>query len=160
MQVQDYPNYLIHRDGRVQNKKTERFLKPQKYKTGYSFIALSKNKKQKFFLLHRLIAIHYIPNPDNLPIVDHKNQKNTDNRIENLRWCTHSQNSRNCKMQKNNTSGFTGISKEFSKKCKQGYFYRFHVCIDGKQKWIKSSVNYDKLVEFATKWKEDNNYIF
>jgi len=160
MQVEDYPNYLIHMDGRVQNKKTERFLQPHDNGNGYLYVKLYKNKKQKNFTIHRLLAIHYIPNPDNLPIVDHKNQITDDNRLENLRWATRSENGRNCKMSKNNTSGFTGICKAFSKNCKKGFYYRFDAYIDGKQKLIKCSTDYDFLVEFATKWKEDNNYIF
>ena len=57
-----------------------------------------------------------------------------------------------------NTSGYIGISKQTSKKCKQGFYWKFMVNINGKRKHIKTSVDFDKLVIFANKWKKDNNY--
>jgi hypothetical protein len=62
------------------------------------------------------------------------------------------------KIQSNNTSGYISIFKNYNKTCKQGYTWRFQVYIDGKRKIIKSSIDYDKLVAFADKWKIDNNY--
>ena len=62
------------------------------------------------------------------------------------------------KIRKNNTSGYPGICKHKKKKSKQGFTWIFQANINGKQKKIKSSVNYDWLVEFAIKWKIDNNY--
>lgn len=62
------------------------------------------------------------------------------------------------KIYSNNTSGYVGIFKHIDSHCKQGYIWDFQVYIDGKQKKIKSSVNYDKLVEFAENWKKENNY--
>ncbi len=56
-------------------------------KDNYYRIALTKNKVTKTMLLHRLIAIHFVPNPENLKYVNHKNGIKTDNRIENLEWC-------------------------------------------------------------------------
>jgi hypothetical protein len=159
MEIKDYANYLIYENGNVFSKYKNGFLKPTNY-NGYLRVTLYNNIKQETFGIHRLIALHYIENPDNLPEVDHINQERDDNRIENLRWATHSQNQRNCKIRKDNKSGFTGIYKHIDKKCKQGYYYRFQVCIDGKLKTIKSSTNEEWLKEFATKWKEENNYNF
>jgi len=62
------------------------------------------------------------------------------------------------KMSKNNKSGFIGITKKNDLTCKQGYTWQFSAQIDGKQKTIKCSVNYDWLCDFATKWKIDNKY--
>ena len=53
---------------------------------------LHKNGRNKNYLLHRLIAENFIPNIENKPCVDHINGKRDDNRIENLRWCTHKEN--------------------------------------------------------------------
>ena len=62
------------------------------------------------------------------------------------------------KLQSNNTSGYKGICKAKNKRLKQGFTWIFKVRINGKQKTIKHSKDFDKLVEFADKWKKDNNY--
>ena len=63
-------------------------LKPFDNGTGYLQLGLYKNKKRKFYLLHRLIAEAFINNPYNYPIINHINGVKSDNRIENLEWCT------------------------------------------------------------------------
>lgn len=68
-------------------------LKINKY--GYKQILLYKDKKYKTFLIHRLVAQAFIPNPDNKPEIDHINTNKTDNRVENLRWVTSSENKNN-----------------------------------------------------------------
>lgn len=59
---------------------------------GYCRVMLSKYGVSKRFLVHRLVAAAFIPNPDNKPCVDHINRNRSDNRVENLRWCTHKEN--------------------------------------------------------------------
>lgn len=64
-----------------------------KYKNyGYTYCSLCKEGKAKKFKMHRLIAIHFIDNPENYPFINHINAIRDDNRIENLEWCTHSHN--------------------------------------------------------------------
>jgi len=67
MEINDYPNYLIYEDGRVWSKKRKIFMKTQNNNNDYIFVRLCKNNKGKNFYIHRLIAIHYIPNPNNKP---------------------------------------------------------------------------------------------
>ena len=62
------------------------------------------------------------------------------------------------KIRPDNTSGYIGIHKHFSKKYKKGFIWRFQVNLKGKRTEIKSSTDYDKLVKFADQWKIDNNY--
>ena len=102
--IQDYDNYEMNIEGQVRNKTTEKVLKGYKDNRGYLMINLYNNSIPKLTKLHRLIAQMLIPNPDNLPQVDHINGKRDDNRIENLRWVTNQQNSWN-----RNNKGYSQI---------------------------------------------------
>ena len=59
---------------------------------GYLTVLLYKNGKEKRYLVHQLVAQAFIPNPNNYPIINHKNEEKTDNRVENLEWCTYEYN--------------------------------------------------------------------
>lgn len=84
--------YAVSNYGNVLNKKTGRVLKP-KDNVGYARIGLNKNGIKYSFLVHRLvlIAFNYIENHKNF-MVNHKNRNPMDNRVENLEWCTNTQN--------------------------------------------------------------------
>lgn len=71
----------------------EKVLKPQTRKFGYQAVTLSKNSKAKSFLIHRLVATVFIPNPDNLPQVNHKDENTSNNCVSNLEWCDQKYNS-------------------------------------------------------------------
>ncbi len=77
-------------------------LKPNLMNNGYLSVELFKNKKSKRILVHRLVAQAFIPNPDNLPCVNHKDESRTNNAVENLEWCTYKYNSNygNCQKKK------------------------------------------------------------
>lgn len=66
----------------------EKILKQYIQNNGYVWVGLHKNNKQKRMLVHRLVAIAFIPNPDNLPEVNHKSEIKTQNNVENLEWCS------------------------------------------------------------------------
>lgn len=68
-----------------------KLLKPC-FGNGYLGIMLSINGKRKRYLIHRLVAEAFLPNPDNLPCVNHKNERKTENRAENLEWCSYKYN--------------------------------------------------------------------
>lgn len=70
----------------------ERIRKIQTVSKGYKAVILHKNNKPKQHLIHRLIAIHFIDNPESKPHINHINLNPSDNRIENLEWCTPSEN--------------------------------------------------------------------
>lgn len=82
-----------------------RILKPSKSRNGYYEAKFSYKGKRIAYLLHRLVALHFIENPLNLPEVNHKDENIQNNRAENLEWCTSKYNanygSRNLRMMKN-----------------------------------------------------------
>ena len=99
--IKDFPDYEISNNiypfiiRRISNKKIISVSDDQR---GYYKIHLNGNR----YKLHRIIAKQFIPNPENLPEVDHKNHNGKDNRIENLRWVSSSTNNQN-------RAGFKGV---------------------------------------------------
>lgn len=112
--IKDYPNYGISRDGEVLNLKFNRKIKYIKHPKGYFNLHLYKDGISKLFLVHRLIAEAYIDNVNNYPQVNHINGIKTDNRIENLEWCTASQNAKHAFINKLRI-GFSGEKNPASK---------------------------------------------
>lgn len=80
--------YSIDKVGNVYSHYSKRLLKPKIDKDGYKEVALSRNGKTKYFRVHRLVAITFIPNPNNYPLVNHKDENKANNAINNLEWCT------------------------------------------------------------------------
>ena len=76
-----------------------KIISQSKHPTGYMMVSLCKDASARTFKVHRLIAEAFIPNPENKPCIDHINTIRDDNRIENLRWCTHKENVNNPKTQ-------------------------------------------------------------
>ena len=97
----NYPNYSVSSTGDVYSnpltfkdsigrtrKQIHKKLKQHIDKYGYNYVILvSGLDKPKAIKVHRLVAEAFIPNPDNLPYVNHMNENKTDNRVENLEWC-------------------------------------------------------------------------
>ena len=82
--------YWINRDGVIKSK--YKIKTPSINKDEYYIVGLSKNGKRKSFYVHRLLAETFIPNPDNLPQVNHKDENKLNNSLDNLEWCTQSYN--------------------------------------------------------------------
>lgn len=114
--IEDYEGYQVSNFGRVRSldrydsrgwRIKGRILKPIMDKKGYLTVGLSKNNQRKTFKVHRLVALHFIPNIENKPEIDHINTIKTDNTVflnedgsvnydkTNLRWVTPKENSNN-----------------------------------------------------------------
>lgn len=96
--IKDYPHLLISRTGRVWSTTYDKELHPHLTNRGYLRVNLSKDKTVKRVSVHRLVAEAFIPNPGNLPAVDHIDGNKLNNSVENLQWITQSDNTRkSCK---------------------------------------------------------------
>ena len=83
--------YQISSHGRVKSLfRYKKILKPALQTKGYFYVSLCKPNKN--FTIHRLVAEAFIPNPDNLPCVNHKDEDKTNNHVDNLEWCTYEYN--------------------------------------------------------------------
>ncbi len=91
--IEGYDKYYISDLGRVRSEKfiTARILKPG-LRSGYPSVVLSKDNKQKNFTVHRLVAIHFVENPEGKTQVNHINGIKEDSRAINLEWCTKKEN--------------------------------------------------------------------
>ena len=85
--IKDFPNYSVSNTGHVRNNDTGKILKPLNL-NGYCQVGLHYNNNHKKCLIHRLVAQAFIPNPNNYPIVNHKDEIKNNNCVENLEWCT------------------------------------------------------------------------
>ena len=106
MEINGYENYLIYPSGKVYSKVSKRYLRVWLNNRGYYCYTIEKHNKT----VHRLLAEHFIENPDNKAFVDHIDQNKTNNKLNNLRWATDSENGQNRTFQKNNKVGIKNIS--------------------------------------------------
>jgi len=86
--------YKVTSDGKVFNYKTNKYLSPSYNHKGYKMVVLYVDGEPITRTIHKLVALAFIPNPDNLPVVNHINGVKTDNNYTNLEWCTYQYNTR------------------------------------------------------------------
>ena len=103
------PNYEVSTDGQVRNKKTGQVLKTSPNGGGYLSVRLRKEGKGHTKRIHRLVGEAFLPNPDGKPMIDHINRDRMDNRLENLRWATSSENNQNTGRRSDSTTGYKHI---------------------------------------------------
>ena len=79
--------YAVTSCGKVWGHKRKKFLKPDMRGNGYLYVGLCKNNIVHKYNIHQLVAITYLPNPDNLPQINHKDENKLNNCLQNLEWC-------------------------------------------------------------------------
>lgn len=164
-EIRNFPGYYVDRGGVIYSRKGEGLRKLKQYpKThGYLYVTLFRNGKRYYLRVHRLVAEAFIPNPNNLPEVNHKDEDKTNNLANNLEWCTSHDNkvfgSRREKVarkvsdpsipRKNNTSGRKGVYKSpwntwkayFNRKY-LGTFKTFEEAVSVREKAEKKAYGY------------------
>lgn len=92
--IEGFDNYLVNTRGQILSLKGDKILilKQRNHKEGYGRVALRNKEGVKYLLVHRLVALTFIPNPENKLQVNHINGNKMDNRVENLEWATRSEN--------------------------------------------------------------------
>lgn len=81
-------SYMVSNKGRIYSKKTNKVLQKKYNNRKYVTTGLYKDGKPHYFLVHRLVATHFIDNPENLPQVNHKDENKENNSADNLEWCS------------------------------------------------------------------------
>ena len=90
--IKDFPGYWITSSGQVWSDFSNKFISIVNMSNGYQRVVLSKKNKSYNFLIHRLVAEAFIPNPENKPCVNHKDLNRANNLVENLEWVTYKEN--------------------------------------------------------------------
>lgn len=159
--IKGYEGYYdITSDGRIFSK--ERIINKRKYggvwrspfrrsKEGYLQILLYNNMSVKGYYIHRLLAQHFIPNPENKPQINHINFKRDDNRIENLEWCTDQENKQHSKINGRTARGekqhMSKLTEEQVKEIRKNHIPRI---LAKKKPWKKYNISnrhYNQIIK-------------
>ena len=118
----NYKGYTIYDNGTIIGRSGV-VLKQQICKTkSYKRVTLGWGKSKETWLVHRLMAVLFLPNFNNHPTVDHKDRDELHNSLYNLRWASYIEQSHNKKINKLNTSGIKGVAYDKSIKLWRCYF--------------------------------------
>lgn len=92
----EYENYKVYEDGSIFSNISNKFLKPDNAQ-GYLQVTLSVNKSPIRIKIHRLVALLFVPNPNNYPIINHIDGNKLNNHFSNLEWCTYEHNNKHAR---------------------------------------------------------------
>lgn len=130
----------------------EKILKPQLNTNGYYSISLHKDNKIVKKLVHVLVALAFLPNPNNLTQVNHIDGNKLNNKINNLEWCTNRENTCHFYKKKNKTSKYIGVYKSKNKWVAQ-------IMINNKIKHIGRFSEENEAYLARVNYEKDNNII-
>ena len=150
--IQDYEStYQVSNFGNIKGCNGLRKLDNS---NGYSKLTLHLNSKKHKFYAHRLVAIHFIPNPNNLPQVNHKDGDKFNNHIDNLEWVSRIENMCHAKMLIKKSSIYTGVywSTDKSK-------WIAEIGINYKHIYIGRFDNEEDAYKARHQYEKDNNII-
>lgn len=139
-----YENYIVYENGQIFSKKRGIFLLPHVLRDGYHMVSLSRNNSVKRFVVHRLVAQHFIANPHNKPVVDHIDGIKDNNNANNLRWATVSENGLNSKKPRNNTTGEKNVYWN-----SKSNVWSVQFRVDGKNIYFGTFRDKNDAIEFA-----------
>ena len=169
-------HYQISNTGLVRNWETENELSPYTMSNGYMCMKFKFQGDKYPFLIHRLVAEYFVPNPENKPQVNHKDGNKHNNHVFNLEWVTQSENMRHAskngllKPRYGSTSPFSKHTEyEIHKACKlmeenklslntisniSGVSYETLISIRNRGKWATISSQYNIIRNFRKQWPE------
>ena len=147
--IDDYPNYQISNYGRVKSIPRKRvkgkLLTPSRSNCGYLKIYLMKDRKGYLVSIHRLVAKAFIPNPNNLPEVNHIDGNKENNCVDNLEWVT---------KKDNVLHRFRVLKQEPFRKYKEEHID--HSTKEGRNQYARLYYqnNKEKILEYGRKWRK------
>lgn len=137
--------YSIDVLGEVINLKTNYIKKNTINKVGYYICNLYKDNIQKTFLIHRLIALHFIDNPNNYPCVNHKDGNKLNNNLDNLEWCSYSHNNKHAF-----DTGLKSVNEKNKKKFGDLAFSRCKTDPPARKKIVIKDLNNNVIAEYQS----------
>ena len=142
--------YKINKEGQVWGVKRQKFLKPCIDRCGYYRVKLFNNGKSIYFAVHRLLCLQFLPNPNNLPVVDHIDRNRSNNNLDNLRWVSIRGNNHNKTYQ--NKTGHKNIYPHYP-----GFLVCIHLEKKTNQKYFKTI---EESISYRDNFYRENNLHF
>ncbi len=137
--------YSVSKNGEIYSHTSQKFLKSHLNGRGYLSVGLSKNGKRRTCPVHRLVVVAFIKNKNKHPQVNHKDGVKTNNSVDNLEWCTHSQN-----MKHSYDNGFHEKARVFARELGKEFGGKFgHEARESNRKLVDNDV-----LEIRQNWKD------